>query len=57
MDWNGNGREDAGDWYMDYEIMNDNGGGNGGGSGNGNGDGCAGCLLVIIAAVIILSIF
>lgn len=22
MDWNGNGREDAGDWYIDYEIMN-----------------------------------
>ena len=57
MDWNGNGREGAGDWYMDYEIMNDNGGGNGGGSGNGTGDGCAGCLLIIIAVVIILSIF
>lgn len=22
MDWNGNGREDMGDWYIDYEIMN-----------------------------------
>ena len=23
-DWNNNGRIDAGDWYIDYEIMNDN---------------------------------
>ena len=25
FDWNGNGRVDAGDWYIDYEIMNDKG--------------------------------
>ena len=23
FDWNGNGREDMGDWYIDYEIFND----------------------------------
>lgn len=56
MDWNGNGREDAGDWYMDYEIMNDNGGG---GKKDGSGDekGCSGCLFAIIVVAIILILF
>ena len=39
FDWNGNGHRDAGDSYMDYEIMNDKGGG-GGGHGSGGGS-CA----------------
>ena len=34
-DWNRNGRVDSGDRYMDYEIMNDKGGG-----GGQNGCGC-----------------
>lgn len=48
FDWNGNGRVDAGDWYIDYEIMNDegHGGGNHGSSGGSGGDGC-GCLIYI----------
>ena len=50
-DWNGNGREDAGDWYIDYEIMNDNGGG-----GDSDGSGC-GCLLLIFAALLFISLF
>jgi hypothetical protein len=51
-DWNGNGREDAGDWYIDYEIMNDNGGG----GGNSDGSGC-GCLLLIFVALLFISLF
>ena len=50
-DWNGNGREDAGDWYIDYEIMNDDGGG-----GSSDGSGC-GCLLLIFAALVFISLF
>ena len=46
-DWNGNGRVDAGDWYIDYEIMNDNGGGGSGGSGGNEGGGC-GCFTAVI---------
>ena len=54
-DWNGNGRVDAGDWYIDYEIMNEkNGGGGGGGSGDDGGAGC-GCLCLIVIALIIQS--
>jgi hypothetical protein len=53
FDWNGNGRRDAGDWYMDYEIMNDDGGG-GGGSDGGGGVGC-GCLCLIVIALIVQS--
>lgn len=54
-DWNGNGRVDAGDWYIDYEIMNDNGGGGGSGGGS-DGDGC-GCLLLMIIALVVISLF
>ena len=54
-DWNGNGRVDAGDWYIDYEIMNDNGGGGGSGGGS-DGDGC-GCLLLMIIALGVISLF
>lgn len=47
FDWNGNGHRDAGDSYMDYEIMNSKGGGGGsGGSGGSGGDGC-GCVMMI----------
>lgn len=53
FDWNGNGRRDAGDSYMDYEIMNDKGGGSG-------EDGC-GCIFLGIAiffgVALILQIF
>ena len=57
FDWNGNGYEDAGDWYMDYEIMNDKGGSGGGSPGGGSGgDGC-GCLLLIVIILIIISLF
>lgn len=45
-DWNGNGRIDAGDRYIDFEIMNDNDGGGGSGGGSG-GDGC-GCFTAVI---------
>lgn len=54
-DWNGNGRVDAGDWYIDYEIMNDNGGS--GGSGGGDNNGGCGCLLWMIIGIIVLSLF
>ena len=53
-DWNGNGRVDAGDWYIDYEIMNDNGGG--GGSSGDDGGGC-GCLLLAFGALLFISLF
>lgn len=58
FDWNGNGREDWGDHYIDYEIYKDVTGGNDdepGGS-SGEGAGC-GCLLLVIIAVLISSMF
>ena len=52
FDWNGNGREDAGDWYLDYEIMNDKGDGGGGhGSGGRSGGSGGGCLLAVVLVV------
>lgn len=54
FDWNGNGYEDAGDWYMDYEIMNDKGGGGSGGNGGKDNDGC-GCLLLIVIVLVLIS--
>lgn len=53
FDWNGNGHRDAGDSYMDYEIMNDKGGG--GGSGGGDGNWGCGCLCLIVIVVILQS--
>ena len=48
FDWNGNGHRDAGDSYMDYEIMNDKGSGGGpGGSGGSGGSGC-GCFMMVV---------
>ena len=52
FDWNGNGYRDAGDSYIDYEIMNSSGGsgsgGNHGSGGGSGGDGCGyGCLTII----------
>lgn len=53
FDWNGNGYHDAGDSYMDYEIINDKGSGGGnrpsGGSNGGNG-----CLTTIGGIAIVL---
>ena len=49
FDWNGNGYRDAGDSYIDYEIMNSSGGSGGDGnhdSGGSGGDGC-GCLTIV----------
>ena len=57
FDWNGNGRVDAGDWYIDYEIMNDNGGSSGGGGSGGNDGGGCGCLLLAIAGLFFISLF
>ena len=54
-DWNGNGRVDAGDWYIDYEIMNDNGGRGGGGSDGGDDNGGCGCLLWLFIGFLFLS--
>ena len=48
FDWNGNGYHDAGDSYMDYEIMNDKGGGGGHGSGGGSGGNGCGCFLGVV---------
>ena len=60
FDWNGNGHHDVGDSYMDYEIMNDKGGGgnkpSGGGPG-GDGCGCVGAVVAIIAIMLIYFIF
>ena len=55
FDWNGNGYRDAGDSYIDYEIMNSSGGSGGGnhcsgGSGGSGGDGC-GCLTIVFMIV------
>ena len=47
FDWSGNGYHDAGDSYMDYEIMNDKGGGGDHGSGGPGGSGC-GCVMMVI---------
>ena len=52
FDWNGNGYRDAGDSYIDYEIMNGSGGSGGGnhGSGGSGGDDC-GCLTIVFMIV------
>ena len=55
FDWNRNGYRDAGDSYIDYEIMNGSGGSGGGnhgsgGSGGSGGDGC-GCLTIVFMIV------
>lgn len=55
FDWNGNGHHDAGDSYMDYEIMNEKGGGGSSGGGSG-GDGC-GCVGIVVAIVAIMLIY
>ena len=63
FDWNGNGREDWGDHYIDYQIFNDiynsdEGGNNSGGNpGGGSDSGGCGCLLLVIGAIILFSIF
>ena len=44
FDWNGNGKEDWGDRYIDYEIYKDVTGQNDDDGSSGGGDGCAGCL-------------
>lgn len=54
FDWNGNGHRDVGDSYMDYEIMNDKGGGGGHGSGGGSGGSGGGCLGAIIMVLLLL---
>ena len=62
FDWNGNGREDWGDRYIDYQIYNDIYNSDEDGhqkdqpTGNSDGTGC-GCLLLVIIAVIISSLF
>lgn len=53
FDWNGNGRIDAGDKYIEYEIMNDEDSSSSGGS---DGGGC-GCLLLAFAGLMFLSLF
>ena len=55
FDWNGNGHHDAGDSYMDYEIMNDKG--NGGGSSGGGGFGCGGVVILIVVIMLIYFVF
>lgn len=57
FDWNGNGREDWGDRYIDYQIYNDiyNNEDESGGT-EGEGIGC-GCLLLIVIAVLVISLF
>lgn len=56
-DWNGNGHRDAGDSYIDYEIMNDNGGGSDYGAGGRSSRGGCGCVLAVIIIVVILLSF
>ena len=57
FDWNGNGKEDWGDRYIDYQIYNDiYHNEDEPDSGGGEGIGC-GCLLLVIIAVLISSMF
>ena len=62
FDWNGNGREDAGDWFIDYQIYNDiynddeTGNGNRNHNGSNDSSGC-GCLMAIVIGVILISMF
>ena len=53
FDWNGNGHRDAGDSYMDYEIMNDKGGGGGRGSGGAGGSGGSGCGCFMMVVMVL----
>lgn len=49
FDWNGNGKEDWGDRYIDYQIYNDIYNNDDDNQPNDNdNDGCAGCLSPII---------
>lgn len=63
FDWNGNGREDWGDHYIDYQIYNDiynsdeDGNNSGGNPGGGSDSGGCGCLLLVLGAIILFSIF